>query len=844
MGDDRSDDHLKIFECLVDTGADVLRSTFEREVLNNNAITFEQYLDNLKHQFYHQFEKNRNKPCCSRSSHVNCNVNGYMDKKIFNKVYNKTAELDTHHCLDRFEVKAGVSTDELDLSDLNFFLWNSNILSQQEKQSLQTIMTIRSYICHPESTHCYSITELENVWLSLENEILLFAKPYRYKKMVKLQIATLKKYKVNEIDSERIINEIYTESEKITRELKLEFQTRNDVTKQLVKEESVGIKNCIKDTCDKTKSFINEKVQKLTENHQVLTTRCIEEMKTTVTQESSNTRLHSEDQRRAIDSQLTESGNRVCQTVIQSRGRLEDKLIEQQNETRKHTLELNADLKEENRKLTAEIMEMKTDIKELKTILIGSVGKQKVELVMNTEQIEKSTESPDKRKVDITVKVNQTHVTEDKENEIIENLPPEVKIHSNNDSSPDAAVTETIEITGKKVNSIILQLKATPGILHNVETFKESMLTLVQNVQTAGGIDVDIEDTITVNLKFESPLTEDQFAVVKCLFAKEWSDDNDKTQLPNEYSSTSDEYLSTGDVEGIEFRPELDTYSQKETSYVVQPETIEALTKPSCKYCDEKDNIIRTLEEQNEKVEMFKSRNEQYMSQLINLQKQISGLIHVVRDLQKEKSVLIHVVRGLEEENSKLKDLQKKNNQLEDVVKGLEEKNSNLKALLRLENTGMVSVTEKLRMKQKEVKSDDLSSLKPEQKYYLRKEDNRLTDSLRKKPIYDPKKLERSLTSEQRYDSSSKTTLYECRNCYEKNEIIIQLDRRLCEIRQRIIEAKGKSLSGNNFFEDLLKITHQNTSMTSVEDKGRMTDKELKSDISSQNQNSYMVIMN
>ncbi|VDI00682.1 Hypothetical predicted protein [Mytilus galloprovincialis] len=332
MGDDRSDDHLKIFKCLIDTGADVLRSTLERKVLNNNAITFEQYLDNVKHQFYHQFEKNRNKPCCLHSPHVNCNVNGYMDKKIFQKVYNKTSELDTRQCLDRFKVKGGVSTDELDLSDLNFFLWNSKMLSPQEKESLQTIMTIRSYICHPESTQCYSITELENVWISLENDILLFAEPYRYKKMVTLQITTLRKYKINENPKE--------------------VQTRNDCTNQLMKEESVGIKNCIKDTYDKTTSSMNETAQKLAENHKVLTTRCIKEIKTTVTEDGSNTRLHSEDQRRAIDSHLTESENKVCQTVIQSGGRLEDKLTEQQNEIRKHNVELNAVLMEENRKLT------------------------------------------------------------------------------------------------------------------------------------------------------------------------------------------------------------------------------------------------------------------------------------------------------------------------------------------------------------------------------------------------------------------------------------------------------------------------------------------------------------
>ncbi|CAG2236236.1 unnamed protein product [Mytilus edulis] len=116
------DDHLKILKCLVDTGAEVLRSTLERKVLNNNAITFEQYLDNVKHQFYHQFEKGRNKPCFSQSPDVNCNVNGNMDKKIFEKVYNKTSELDTHHCLGRFEVKVGVSSEEFDLN-----LWKKRL---------------------------------------------------------------------------------------------------------------------------------------------------------------------------------------------------------------------------------------------------------------------------------------------------------------------------------------------------------------------------------------------------------------------------------------------------------------------------------------------------------------------------------------------------------------------------------------------------------------------------------------------------------------------------------------------------------------------------------------------
>ncbi|VDI61249.1 Hypothetical predicted protein [Mytilus galloprovincialis] len=471
-------------------------------------------------------------------------------------------------------------------------------------------------------------------------------------------------------------------------------------------------------------SYINDTFQDFKENiekhHEVLSMRCREEIKSTVTQESSNTRLHSEDQRRAIDSKLTESEQRVCQTVIQSQGRLEDKLIKEQNKTRNHTVELKADLMEENRILKDEVMDVKTELKELKTILIGYIGKQKVDLVINSDQIGKSTESPDTRKVGFTAKVNQTHVTADEENEIIEKLPPEVEIQTSNEGLPDAAVTETIEITGKKVNSIILELKATPGILHSVETFKAAILSLVQVIQKAGGIDADIEDTVTVNLKFESPLTEDQFAVVKCLFAKEWNTDNDTTQLP-------------------------------ETSEVFELETTKPLAKTFCQSCHNKDKRIKALEEQNEKHEIVIKRN--------------------ILDLQAEKR--------------KLEDLQAKH-------KGL---------LIRTrpDDTGMISMSEKFGTIQKELKSSNLSSF----------------------------------GLEHTYDSSSKKSLNECRHCYEMEVIIIQLDRRLCEIRRRIIEAERQSpysVYVDKVFEDILQITDQNTSMTSIEEKGRMKDKELRRD--------------
>ncbi|XP_071144245.1 uncharacterized protein [Mytilus edulis] len=134
---------------------------------------------------------------------------------------------------------------------------------------------------------------------------------------------------------------------------------------------------------------------------------------------------------------------------------------------------------------------------------------------------------------------------------------------------------------------------------------------------------------------------------------------------------------------------------------------------------------------------------------------------------------------------------------------GLHNEDSKLRDLLRqthIDDTGMRSVTEKLGMTQKDLKSRDKISLKPQQTHYL----------------------------------SSKTIVDKCKNCFEKDEIIIQLDRRLCEIRRRVIEAKYQSVSGNFFFEDLLEFIHHTINMTSVEEKERMKYKELKSVMSSQ----------
>ncbi|XP_076116721.1 uncharacterized protein LOC143084194 [Mytilus galloprovincialis] len=372
-------------------------------------------------------------------------------------------------------------------------------------------MSIRSAICHPSSSHSYSVDELEKYWSDLESAVVLLAEPKCYKDIVEMQVETLKNCKLNGIESAKVIEKMKAESNKILHAIQTVTPLKIDDIEKLITDRNCELEKCLKSEINKTKSYMNDTFQEFKD----------------------------------------------------------------------------------------EVMDVKTDLKELMTIMIGYIDKQKVDLVMNTGQIEKSIESPDNIKVDFTATVNQTHVTADKENEIIENLPLEIKIQTKNDCLSEEAVTETIEITGKKVNSIILELKATPGILHSVENFKAAILTLVRVMQKVGGIDADIEDTVTVNLKVESPLTEDQFAVVKCLFAKEWNADNDTTQLP-------------------------------ETSEVFQLETTKPLTKTFCQLCDNKDMRIKALEEQNEKHEIVIMRN------MLDLQAEKRKL----EDLQAEKRKL------------------------------------------------------------------------------------------------------------------------------------------------------------------------------------------------------------
>lgn len=123
----------------------------------------------------------------------------------------------------------------------------------------------------------------------------------------------------------------------------------------------------------------------------------------------------------------------------------------------------------------------------------------------------------DAQDIYITSKLDQQCLTADKEKNVIENLQSEIQIPPSNDSDTQQA----FQVIVKKVNSIILKMKATPGIFKSVETLKSALLTLVKNVQIAGKIDAEIEDTITIDLSFDSQLTKGKNPLSKKLIKLE-----------------------------------------------------------------------------------------------------------------------------------------------------------------------------------------------------------------------------------------------------------------------------------------------------------------------------------
>ncbi|CAC5423126.1 unnamed protein product [Mytilus coruscus] len=228
-----TEDHLKMFHCLVDTGADVLRNLAEICLLDNKKKSFYQFLEDEKHYFYHQFEQKI--LCCECPPH-GCTVSrGKIEAHVFNKVYEfKKERINKSHtvkngmtnqkCLHAIHTR-NVILDDLDLSDLNYFLWTKGKLIPQETAAIKIIMDTRNRICHPSSTTGIGLYELNNMWTELENAILDLSQPERYKNMVKMCIESHRERQ--ERETGKILHGMNQIKETVKDEL---TKTRTDLT--------------------------------------------------------------------------------------------------------------------------------------------------------------------------------------------------------------------------------------------------------------------------------------------------------------------------------------------------------------------------------------------------------------------------------------------------------------------------------------------------------------------------------------------------------------------------------------------------------------------------------------
>lgn len=201
---------LRLFKCVVDTGADVLVPFAEHKLLHLYNGNFERFLDDKKHEIFHLWQSK--KLLCCECPPAGCKLKrtGHMENWIFKKIYDNNGHEDGGHvvksrgqvvqmCLHKYVTRT-IGIHELDIIALAFFLRNLATLLPNENAALDTITTCRGQICHAYSMNCYHMVVLNTAWTELENALVDLTNP-SYKGVIKKQVKYLRKV---EIDKEEI----------------------------------------------------------------------------------------------------------------------------------------------------------------------------------------------------------------------------------------------------------------------------------------------------------------------------------------------------------------------------------------------------------------------------------------------------------------------------------------------------------------------------------------------------------------------------------------------------------------------------------------------------------------
>ncbi|XP_071142450.1 uncharacterized protein [Mytilus edulis] len=246
MSDLEPKEYLRLFKCLLDTAAGIVCAFTHDKLLSSYEGSFQKYLEDKKHFFYHQWQGTQS-PCCECSSdgctfQMICAMESWMFKILFMETtMGKTSHILKHgegkqqKCIQKYAA-LNIKIDNLDICPLNYILRTTCILSTQEQAALRLIEETRNTLCNAWSARCLSTAQLSNIWNDLERAVLCLTNPYLVK-IITDQITVIKSCDIT-------IEEITEFTQKMSRMNKVleyrESSSGNDYDNVMVMDHTIG----------------------------------------------------------------------------------------------------------------------------------------------------------------------------------------------------------------------------------------------------------------------------------------------------------------------------------------------------------------------------------------------------------------------------------------------------------------------------------------------------------------------------------------------------------------------------------------------------------------------------